>query len=483
MEIKHFETLMQTLKSVSDNLVQNLPIKKLSTFVEEVQQPNPVWKPLQIGSHIAKTPIVQGGMGVGVSLHSLASAVANAGGIGVIAANGIGLIEKDYYKDGLEAGLRAFRKEIRKARELSDGIIGVNIMVALKDFHQMLNVAIEEKVDIVFMGAGLPIKNIPVKELRSNDISVVPIVSSSRAANLIFKMWGKIYKDVPDAVVFEGPNAGGHLGFEVDQLDKKEYQNETIVPEIVETLKPYESEYKKNIPLIAGGGIYSGSDIKRMLDLGASGVQMATRFVATDECDADIKFKEAYVNCKKEDIGLIKSPVGMPGRAIRNKFIVDCENGKRPSFKCAWQCLATCKAQDANYCISIALNNARKGNLESGYVFCGTNAWRIKEIVSVKNLVNELNRGYLLALNKSIDTKLDDMIAQVKELWNRLQIEERASKVLEMKYETVLREISGKSKKNARKDLEVALTRVRDIQLQLVETVTGTWKLVNCTIN
>ena len=147
MEIKHFETLMQTLKSVSDNLVKTLPIKKLSTFVEEVQQPKQVWKPLQIGNHIAKTPIVQGGMGVGVSLHSLASAVANAGGVGVIAANGIGLIEKDYYKDGLEAGLRALRKEIRKARKLSDGIIGVNIIVALKDFHQMLDVAIEEKVE------------------------------------------------------------------------------------------------------------------------------------------------------------------------------------------------------------------------------------------------------------------------------------------------------------------------------------------------
>jgi len=477
MELKQFDTLLQSLKSVSDDLVQSLPIQKLSTLVEEVQQ-SKVWKPLKIGSHIAKTPIVQGGMGVGISLSSLASAVANCGGIGVIAANGIGLLEKDYYKDGLTAGLRAFRKEIRKARELSDGIIGVNIMVALKDFHQMLDVAIQEKVDVVFMGAGLPIKEIPVQRLRENNISIAPIVSSSRAANLIFKMWTKIYNDVPDAVVFEGPKAGGHLGFTEEELDKEEYQLEYIVPQIVETLKPYEEKMHKSIPVIAGGGVFTGSDIKRILDLGASGVQMATRFVATDECDADIKFKEAYVNCKKEDIGLIKSPVGMPGRAIRNQFIIDCENGKRPEFKCAWKCLANCKAQDANYCISIALNNARQGNLQAGYVFCGANAYKIDKIVKVSELVEELKTGYLLASNASLNKTFEKMVEKANTLWEKYKNLNAVAKEKEVAYETELRNLPLKAHKTLREQYAGALSSVNAIQLQLVETVSTTWELL-----
>lgn len=477
MELKHFDTLFKSLKTVSDDLVQSLSIQNLSTFVEEVQQ-SKIWKPLKIGTHTAKTPIVQGGMGVGISLSSLASAVANNGGIGVIAANGIGLLEKDYYKDGLNAGLTAFRKEIRKARELSKGIIGVNIMVALKDFHQMLDVAIQEKVDIVFMGAGLPIKNIPVKRLRENNISVAPIVSSSRAANLIFKMWTNLYNDVPDAVVFEGPKAGGHLGFTEDQLDKEEYQLEYIVPSIVETLKPYEKQNNKTIPVIAGGGVYTGSDIKRILDLGASGVQMATRFVATDECDADIRFKEAYVNCKKEDIGLIKSPVGMPGRAIRNQFIIDCENGKSPNFKCAWKCLATCKAQDANYCISIALNNARQGLLNSGYVFCGESAYRIKEIVSVASLIEELKVGYLLEANKTVNIKFEKFVQQTNKLWDKYKDLVNVSKEKEVAYECALRKLPQISHKILREQYQAALSSAVCMQLQVVEAVSNTWNLL-----
>lgn len=477
MEIKNFDTLLKSLKSVSDDLVQSLSIQKLSSFVEEVQQ-SKVWKPLKIGTHIAKTPIVQGGMGVGISLSSLASAVANCGGIGVIAANGIGLLEKDYYKDGLNAGLNAFRKEIRKARELSKGIIGVNIMCALQDFHQMLDVAIQEKVDVVFMGAGLPIKNIPVQRLRENNISVAPIVSSSRAAQLIFKMWTSLYNDVPDAVVFEGPKAGGHLGFSVDQLDKEEFQLEHIVPEIVEVLKPFEKKNNKSIPVIAGGGVYSGADIKKVLDLGAGGVQMATRFVATDECDADIRFKEAYVNCKKEDIGLIKSPVGMPGRAIRNQFIKDCEAGVRPEFKCAWKCLATCKAQDANYCISIALNNARKGLLNSGYVFCGESAYRIKEIISVSALVEELRIGYILEANKSVNVNFESLVQKSTTLWNKYKDLVTVAKEKEAEYECALRKLPEISHKALREQYENALSSVTDVQLRLVETVSNTWNLL-----
>lgn len=382
----------------------------LTYFKETVQQTNihlsvkksidrllastPSWPALTIGDLVAPTPIIQGGMGVGISLSGLASAVANAGGIGVIAANGIGLMEKGYFQDGQAANIRALRSEIKKARSLTDGIIGVNIMVAISDFDQFLAVCIEERVDLIFLGAGLPIKGMPVTQLREANIKVVPIVSSARAASMIFRMWEKLYNDIPDAIVVEGPKAGGHLGFTAEQLDDPAYQIERLVVEVVDALRPFVSSRGSAIPVIAAGGVYSGADIHRLLCLGASAVQMGTRFVATKECDADIRFKEAYIKARKEDIGLIDSPVGMIGRAIRNRFITDSEAGLRPAFRCAYQCLSSCKAQEAHYCISIALNNARKGTMESGFVFAGTNAYRIKRIVAVADLVDELLVGY-----------------------------------------------------------------------------------------
>ena len=403
MKSTSLSTILNRIKEEVQACKAYLPIERT---IQRILGSRTTWPALKIGDLVASTPIVQGGMGVGISLSSLASAVANNGGIGVIAANGIGLLEPDYYEDGQAANLRAFRREIRKARELSSGVIGVNIMVAVNDFHQLLDVAIEEKVDIVFMGAGLPIKNMPVQALRKANVKVAPIVSSARAVDMIFRMWTKLYNDTPDAVVFEGPKAGGHLGFSEEQLEDPAYQLEAIVPQIAEALKPYEESKGCKIPLIAGGGVYSGRDVYKVLSLGASAVQMATRFVATEECDADIRFKQAYVDCTKEQIGLIKSPVGMPGRAIRNTFITDSEEGKRPAFRCAWKCLASCKAQDANYCISIALNNARRGLLQSGFVFTGTNGYRIKKIVPVKSLVAELERGYQKAVQMNLERVL-----------------------------------------------------------------------------
>ena len=374
------------------------------------------WPSFQIGDLTARIPVVQGGMGVGISLSGLASAVANEGGVGIIAANAIGMLEPDYFKDGRAANLRALRKEIRTAREKSSGIIGVNIMVAVNDFHELLDVAIEEKVDMVFMGAGLPIKNIPVEKMRAAGVKAVPIISSARAAEMIFKMWKKIYNDVPDALVFEGPKAGGHLGFSAEQIDDPAFQLETIVPQVVEAVRPYEVEFQRQIPVIAGGGIFTGEDIYAALDLGASAVQMGTRFVATEECDADSAFKEAYVQCSSEDIGLIQSPVGMPGRAIRNSFIEDSEAGRRPSFKCAWQCLASCKAEKANYCISIALNNARRGKLNNGFVFAGSNAYRVEKILSVAALVGELAEGFRQAARSKAAYKIETISAEILEL-------------------------------------------------------------------
>lgn len=361
------------------------------------------WSPmpkLRIGDSVARLPIIQGGMGVGISLSGLASSVANEGGIGVIAANSIGMLDPEYYANNKDANVRALRKEIKKTKEKTTGVIGVNIMVAVSDFHELLKVAGEEKVDIVFLGAGLPLKGIPVESLRSAKVKVVPIVSSSRAVRLIFRSWIKRYKDIPDAVVVEGPKAGGHLGFKEEQIDDPDFALASIVPDVVAEIKVFEKEFGRTIPVIAAGGIFTGADIYKIFKLGASGVQMGTRFVATYECDADIRFKESYVSCSEDDIIIIKSPVGMPGRAIKNRFLTDVSSGKKMELKCAWRCLKSCNIKNAPYCISLALDNARRGILDKGFVFAGSNAFRIDKIIYVKELLQELKKQYLNAEEK-----------------------------------------------------------------------------------
>ena len=352
---------------------------------------------LRIGGKRAALAIVQGGMGVGISLSNLAAAVAREGGIGVIAANAIGMIEDDYYADPVAANVRALRREIRAARGKSGGLLGVNIMVAVNCFHELLDAAVEEKVDILFLGAGLPIKGIPVPAIRRAGVQVVPIVSSARAARLIFKSWEKTYHDIPDGVVLEGPRAGGHLGFKPEQIDDPDFELERLVPETVEALAEFEARWGRALPVIAAGGIFTGEDIRRFLELGASGVQMATRFVATHECDADIAFKKAYLACKEEDILIIRSPVGLPGRAIRGEFLEAIARGDKKVFRCPSRCLESCGAREAHYCISEALDSARKGDLENGFAFCGANAYRVEGIVSVKQLVAGLKQGFALA--------------------------------------------------------------------------------------
>ncbi len=355
---------------------------------------------LKIGDCSARLPIIQGGMGVGVSLSGLASAVAEAGGVGVIAANGIGMLDAGYsacHKDGNSIALR---KEIRKARTKTSGILGVNIMVAVNDFHQLLQVAIDEKIDIVFLGAGLPIKGIPVAELRAAGVKVVPIVSSARAAGLIFKTWEKKYVDIPDGVVVEGPKAGGHLGFKENQINNPAFALEAILPDVVAAVKPFGALFGRSIPVIGAGGVYTGDDIHKLFQLGASGVQMGTRFVATHECDADIRFKKAYVACGKGDIQIIKSPVGMPGRAIKSRFLAEVSSGGKKPIKCSWKCLRSCDTKTAPYCISLALDNARRGFLDRGFVFAGSNAFRVDRIVAVKELLQELQDQYRVAEQK-----------------------------------------------------------------------------------
>ncbi len=369
---------------------------------------------LTIGNRTASLPIVQGGMGVGISLSGLAASVAAQGGIGVIAANGIGMIEPDYYDDGRAANIKALRSEIRKARAQTSGLIGINIMVAANDFQQLLDVAIEEKADALFMGAGLPIKNIPVARIRAANVLVIPIVSSGRAAELIFKYWEKTYDDVPDAVVVEGPLAGGHLGFKADKLQDADQQLEVLVPQVVAAVVRFEETFHKKIPVIAAGGIFTGEDILRFLQLGAQGVQMATRFVATDECDADRRFKEAYVACRPEDIAIIKSPVGLPGRAIRNPFLDNAAAGVRNVKRCAWRCLEQCDIQHADYCISIALDNARQGLLDQGFAFCGANAHRVEKIVPVAELLDSLKAEYEAAFVQSLVTLKDEYVKSIE---------------------------------------------------------------------
>lgn len=344
---------------------------------------------LQIGNLEAKVPIIQGGMGVGISLSRLASGVANQGGIGIISGVQIGFNEPDFYNNTKEANIRALKKEIKNARRLSPkGILGVNFMVAMNNYDDMVKVAVEEKIDVIISGAGLP-THLP-KLVKGSNTKIAPIVSSAKAAKIMCKLWDEKHSYVPDFIVVEGPNAGGHLGFKEDQLEiNKQPILEDLVKAVIDIIKPFSDKYKKVIPVIAAGGIYSGSDIAQMLNIGASGVQMATRFICTDECDADIKYKEAYINCNKEDIGIIKSPVGMPGRAIKNKFIEKVYKNKEVINKC-FNCLKKCNPSDTLYCISKALINAAKGNIDEGLLFTGNNGYKMDKIMSVKDLINDL---------------------------------------------------------------------------------------------
>jgi nitronate monooxygenase len=348
---------------------------------------------LKIRDLVAKLPIIQGGMGVGISLSGLASAVANEGGIGVIAAALIGMGEPDIYSNFQEANIRALRREIRKAREITKGVLGVNVMVVLTNFADMVKTAIEEKIDVIFSGAGLPL-DMPKYLKDKCNTKLVPIISSGRAARLICVKWLSRFNYLPDAFVVEGPMAGGHLGFKAEDVDNPEFSLEKIVPEVIEAVRPFEEEHKRDIPVIAAGGIYTGEDISRFLKLGAAGVQMATRFVGTHECDADIGFKQSYIDAKKEDLVIIKSPVGLPGRAIRNKFIQDVDEGKKTPFKCPYHCVKTCSYKDSPYCIAFALINAKKGNLKNGFAFAGENAYRVDKIVSVKELIGSLLKEF-----------------------------------------------------------------------------------------
>jgi NAD(P)H-dependent flavin oxidoreductase YrpB (nitropropane dioxygenase family) len=327
-------------------------------------------------------------MGVRVSTAKLAAAVSNEGAFGVVASVGLG----EEGRKNLtyeERSKLAFKEMIRETKKFTNNKFGVNIMYALTNYDDLVKVAIEEQVGAIISGAGLPL-HLPALADNSST-KLIPIVSSARAADLILRAWVRRNQRLPDAFVVEGPLAGGHLGYSYsDVIDSEQILLEDILREVLNLVKKYESLHNKKIPVIAAGGIFTGKDIARMLKLGASGVQMATRFVCTEECDVSDKYKEAYLKCEKDDIIIILSPVGMPARVIKNKFVERIQKGEKIKFECPYRCLKTCDPFAANYCIAQALVNAYRGNLDSGFAMCGANAYRVKKVTTIKALLNEL---------------------------------------------------------------------------------------------
>ncbi|MDR5586121.1 MULTISPECIES: nitronate monooxygenase [Clostridium] len=343
---------------------------------------------LKISNLIANLPIIQGGMGIGVSASKLASAVANAGGIGIISSAQLGYKDSNFNKDALGSNLNALKEHIITAKKNApNGIIGVNIMVASSNYAEYVKTAINAGIDLIISGAGLP--TMLPKIAKDSKVKLAPIVSSLKSAKVILKLWDRHDNIAPDLVIIEGPKAGGHLGFKEEELKNDNINFDDTIIQIIEETKKYSEKYNKEIPVIVAGGVYDGYDIAKYLKLGANGVQMATRFVATYECDASQEFKDAYINCSKEDIDIVKSPVGMPGRAIKNDFIKKTLTGRENITSC-YNCLTPCDPKTTPYCISKALMNAVNGNINEGLIFCGENASRIDKMMSVKELMTEL---------------------------------------------------------------------------------------------
>ena len=333
---------------------------------------NRVLKPLKIGELVAEKPIIQGG------------------GIGIISTAQIGYDEEGFEKDQAGCNCIAIKKHIKRAKEIAGGkgLVGVNIMVALKHYKEHVQEAVKAGADVIISGAGLPM-DLP-KLVGENVTKIAPIVSSKRAAQLILKMWAHRYNRTADFIVVEGPKAGGHLGFSKEQLqdiDKLDYDQE--IRDIIECKRDYEEKFQRKIPVIVAGGIFDRKDIEHVMKLGADGVQIASRFVATEECDASDAYKQAYIQAEKKNIQIIQSPVGMPGRALRNEFIKGLETARKPITKC-YNCLEKCDPRTVPYCITKALIEAVQGNVENGLIFCGENVDRIHEMTTVHDLMNEL---------------------------------------------------------------------------------------------
>ena len=353
---------------------------------------------LTLGGRTAPIPIVQGGMGVGISMANLASAVANEGGVGVLSAAGIAMLRKPAEYNTARAICEGIAEEIADARNkitsINPGLLGINIMHVLTDFSQMVKASAEAGIDVIFTGAGLPLD---LPKFSPSDIALVPIVSSAKAVKMIARWWEQKYNRVPDGFVLEGPLAGGHLGFSTEQINDPAFRLEALIPQLRSALDALEQKAGRAIPLIAGGGVFSGADIHDILSRGASAVQMATRFVATEECDASNAFKQSYVDCREEDIVIIESPVGMPGRAINNNFLKRAQDKKTCPKNCPWHCITTCAVESSPYCISAALLAACKGKFEQGFAFIGAKGYKIDSITTVHRLIASLHNEFIAA--------------------------------------------------------------------------------------
>lgn len=344
----------------------------------------------KIGNKEVKIPVIQGGMGIGISLGNLAGSVAKEGGVGMISAAQIGFLEPDFEEHPLEANLRAMESELQKARRIApEGIVGFNIMVAMREYETYVRRAVATGADFIVSGAGLPV-NLPAY-VKGSKTKIAPIVSTEKAANVVLKYWDRKYGRTADLVVIEGPKAGGHLGFSEKELF--EYTEETYeeeIQKICEVVTFYAEKYGVKIPIAVAGGIDTPEKVKHILDCGIQAVQVGTRFVTTEECDADIHYKEAYINARKEDIIIVKSPVGMPGRAIKNAMLEKVMQGEELYFGKCYRCLAKCNPSEIPYCITKALIEAAKGNTEDGLLFCGANAYRAEKIETVKEVIADL---------------------------------------------------------------------------------------------
>ncbi len=351
-------------------------------------------EPLRIGALEIPFPVIQGGMGVRVSGAKLAASVANTGCAGTIASVGLGKFEDLPGSEFIHINDEALANEISKAQHISKGVIGINIMVALTNYANLVQIAIQKNVDFISIGAGLPL-DLP-KYTSGSSTKLIPIISSAKSGHIILRKWKKRYNQVPDAFIVEGPMAGGHLGFKFQDLQENRAPN---LANLVKDVVRMAAESGHRIPVIAAGGIFDGKDIVHMIKLGASGVQMGTRFVCTKECDAHENFKQTYVQAEKKDVTLIQSPVGLPGRVIKNRFTEMILRGEKLNNKCKFHCLKTCIPKEVQYCIAKVLAKAAGGHLEDSFVFAGENAYKCTEIISVQSLVNRLKEEVAAELN------------------------------------------------------------------------------------
>lgn len=346
---------------------------------------------IALAGRTLQIPLIQGGMGVGVSMGGLAGAVAACGGMGCISTADAGYREPDFAANAAEANLRAIRAEIKKAKERAQGMgmVAVNAMVATRQYADAVKAAVEAGADAVISGAGLPLE-LPglVEEGRA---AIAPIVSGGRAARLILSRWHKRFGRTADFVVLEGSEAGGHLGFAEEDLHAGRCRTlEQLLPEVLAEVKPYEEQYGRSIPVFVAGGVYTGADMARYMAQGAAGAQIATRFIPTYECDATQGYKDVLLEATAGDVRIIHSPVGMPGRALATPLVRKLEAGLRvPAVRC-WGCMRGCKPAEIPFCITHALIEAVKGNREEGLFFCGSNVGRLDRMMHVRELIDEI---------------------------------------------------------------------------------------------